>query len=871
MAITNLFTPKHQRLVLQCYPKGKKNFEKQPKSSELSYLLYYCNSRRTKLTKVSTFLGKKVAKDIKSKKFGDVYVTIIILCKIIINCKENLGIFFDDFISIIFNVLSENVFKKDEYILEGIVQFFESLALNFDQGFISNTQINEFHKFLEIYFRDLLPSEIVNMDSLQQQKLLRACVVLPNIKSIKHLEFFREFLFEAVYKTLKIYQVNNSKLCVKVISEEKSVQKNLNEINIKNYEPRLSIYIEGSEDRLSRRLTHVRSESGINRVSIDRSYKDESNGIMPIGLDDMDPNDALDIIERLSLETLKEFFSSPESDLLPLSIKALNLVMVELPNIHYYKFVISGIPVQLRYIAILITVNGIVNANSNSSTIASFYSDHTKSSTLLNLMSELMLSEVSIVALSVVDIVKKLIDLQISLATASDSSSFDFDDLMKQIPYAISIMNTRNFYKDQLSDILHEILNLIENYADQENNKQVMSILYGDMSFIIDYLDKASNQINLSLFNDVTMILRDNLKRSNYEKLFEITLNSKNLNNQTCLTFFESLRQLNLLYDMKLTGKILSLALKTFKSNILLGGLTFYKIVKAEGEPVGEDYFVYHLKAAQFLNIKDYENKVQAVMRDNRYFDTTELLNYYSDETLNPYSIKGSNILSDCIDQNNSITTDAEAQAKEDELIYNMMNTSLQSLGIPKTSSFSRHVDVKSLSGLQTNGNGAEKPSVNELKSLLGNNAKNDASGKLKRKESLAAQSVKSKVTNITFLLSELQDSSKNLKIRMPNEDQVSQLDERIIKQNKLNRNSFTKGKGSFNRLSNNLSNSKRLSKINSNNSVGGSAAQLKKNTNNLETVKKEDEEDDDEFNFVDASSDVSSIGELDNRGNLFI
>ena len=126
MALVNLFLPKHQRIVTQCYPKGKRNFEKQPKSSELSYLLYYCNSRRTKLQKVSTFILKKAQKDIRSRKVGDVFVTIIILTKIIENCKENLAVYFDDFIKIIFEVLKVPLFVKDEYILNGIIQFLET-------------------------------------------------------------------------------------------------------------------------------------------------------------------------------------------------------------------------------------------------------------------------------------------------------------------------------------------------------------------------------------------------------------------------------------------------------------------------------------------------------------------------------------------------------------------------------------------------------------------------------------------------------------------------------------------------------------------------------------------------------------------------
>lgn len=883
MGLTNLFTPKHQRLVIQCYPKGKKNFEKQPKSSELSYLLYYCNSRRTKLTKVSAFLKKKATKDINSKKIGDVYVTMVIISKIITSCKENLGIFFDDFMFIIFNVLKQPVFRKDDYILDGVVQFFESLALNLDTGFISNLQINDFHKFLEIYFHEVVPTDVTKMDALQQKRLLSGCVLLPKIKSIKHMEFFRDLLSESIYKTLKIYQINNKNINVVDLGEEVKQIKETSDEQLELYEPHMQAAVEDSDERLSRRLTHIRSGSEFkSRPSFENPAVKESVGIMPVGLDDMDPNSfADDEVTKLSLETLKEFFNASESDLLQISVRALNRVMVELPNVYYYKFIVSGVPVQLRYVCILLTVNGIVNSQNKSVNEPSLYKDNNNSSVMLKLIANLILSEVSIVALSVVDIVKKLINYQISFTSANKSYNAASDELMKQIPYIISILNTRTFYKDQLSDLLHEILNLIEMYLDKNKVQKILDLLYNDMSMLINYLDKTKNQISLSLFNDVTMILRDNLTKSNYLKLFDIASAVKDLNNQTCLTFFESVRQLNSLFDKYLTGKILALAFKKFKSSILLAGLSFYKMIQKDQEPVSEDYFIYHQKAAQFLKIKDYENKVQLIIKENRYFTSTELLNYYSDEKSNPYSANGYKILTDYAAQNNALTPSlAELQVTEDE-IFHMMNTSLQSLNIQKSPSFSRHVDVKSLSGLQNNKSAGDEPSVDQLKSLLKSNNNNSAAGKLKRNNTAASQSVKSKITNITFLLTELQDSSKNLKIRMPNEDQVSQLDERIIKQNKLNRNSFSKGRKSFENfgvLAPTFSNSNRLSRTNSNGSMNKVVSNQNKPNSKSEltdlkksqNVYNEEEQEDDDFDFVDASSDVSSIGELDNRGNLF-
>lgn len=66
--------PKHQVLVFKCYPRLQKsyanNVEVKPNSSELSYLLYYASTRRSKLQKVGDFLDKRTAKDVWYRRIG---------------------------------------------------------------------------------------------------------------------------------------------------------------------------------------------------------------------------------------------------------------------------------------------------------------------------------------------------------------------------------------------------------------------------------------------------------------------------------------------------------------------------------------------------------------------------------------------------------------------------------------------------------------------------------------------------------------------------------------------------------------------------------------------------------------------------------
>jgi hypothetical protein len=70
-AIRQKLRPKHQVLILKCYPRTTKGaVDVKPNSSELSYLLYYATTRRSKVQKVGDFLEKKTASDVHRARIG---------------------------------------------------------------------------------------------------------------------------------------------------------------------------------------------------------------------------------------------------------------------------------------------------------------------------------------------------------------------------------------------------------------------------------------------------------------------------------------------------------------------------------------------------------------------------------------------------------------------------------------------------------------------------------------------------------------------------------------------------------------------------------------------------------------------------------
>ncbi|OAD75502.1 hypothetical protein PHYBLDRAFT_186425 [Phycomyces blakesleeanus NRRL 1555(-)] len=82
---------KHASLINNCYP--DKEGEKGPRSSELSYLVFYATSRPVKLTKVGVFLEKKVERDIQKGKKQNNQVSLDIIKVLIEACHRDLNLF----------------------------------------------------------------------------------------------------------------------------------------------------------------------------------------------------------------------------------------------------------------------------------------------------------------------------------------------------------------------------------------------------------------------------------------------------------------------------------------------------------------------------------------------------------------------------------------------------------------------------------------------------------------------------------------------------------------------------------------------------------------------------------------------------------
>ncbi|KAF2826323.1 hypothetical protein CC86DRAFT_455854 [Ophiobolus disseminans] len=142
--------PKHQVLVLKCYPKVQKNnAEAKANSSELSYLLYYASTRRSKLQKVVDFLDKRTTKDVWRNNTGSVQVTLQIVQAIIEKCPRDLPLYAGAVLRILRTILN----SSDVTMVEETVPAFESLCAHQDPAALAGDQdyIRQYEEIVQLY------------------------------------------------------------------------------------------------------------------------------------------------------------------------------------------------------------------------------------------------------------------------------------------------------------------------------------------------------------------------------------------------------------------------------------------------------------------------------------------------------------------------------------------------------------------------------------------------------------------------------------------------------------------------------------------------------------------------------------------------
>ncbi|KAI9791893.1 MAG: plasma membrane localization protein [Piccolia ochrophora] len=142
--------PKHQVLVLKCYPKIQKNAAAvKPNSSELSYLLYYTSTRRSKIQKVAAFLEKRTASDVWKRRTSYVQVTLQIVKALIEKSPHDVPLLAPSILRILLTVLR----SRDLTMAEETVATFETFCAHHDETSVAADQdyFNQYEEVVQTY------------------------------------------------------------------------------------------------------------------------------------------------------------------------------------------------------------------------------------------------------------------------------------------------------------------------------------------------------------------------------------------------------------------------------------------------------------------------------------------------------------------------------------------------------------------------------------------------------------------------------------------------------------------------------------------------------------------------------------------------
>lgn len=141
--------PKHQVLVLKCYPRTTKGaVDVKPNSSELSYLLFYVQSRRTKIQKVGSFLEKKTASDVYRQRIGNVQVTLQILTALIEKAPKDLPLFALCVLKILDLILKAN----DITMVESSIPTFDAFCEHHDPTSLADqAYLRQYQSVVQLY------------------------------------------------------------------------------------------------------------------------------------------------------------------------------------------------------------------------------------------------------------------------------------------------------------------------------------------------------------------------------------------------------------------------------------------------------------------------------------------------------------------------------------------------------------------------------------------------------------------------------------------------------------------------------------------------------------------------------------------------
>ena len=562
-----IFRPKHQKLILQCYPPGK-GVDKKPNPSELSYLLYYASTRRVKLEKVVTFLDRKTTSDAKHNRAGNLQVTLTIISSLIEECSENLNVFASFVCSILKSVLQ----SKDLSLCKHAIQTYGVLCSKLDGGLFSGDKV-----FVDSF--GSLSQNLINIGSenlkkrgpnnLEWQMIsLMTCRYLSNCLGYNS-KFSKKFI----------------EICIPILTE--TVHANNKQSNLLTI-LKSNVNIEDENHHLGRiALTKTNQTSRKAQQDLDNDAVKDSD------------------LNEEALRGLKALFSTSLTSQISEATRAIvkNNYATTIDPIWgctFLEMCTTWIPVQLRFIT-LSTVLSSLTSLSNKSTKKT--SNYPVQLLYANYCLGLVSSDVNMIGLSISDVIQQILFLQANLLL-SQSHYFQEEDVKKlSMIYSNCICNlsTHIYYFDQVPDSIREILikvvsvvenSVISGNANSSGVYRFIITLLEDISIIFDLLQTKPSNISRNHVNledwDLSLILLSS----------EIGLNPTK--DQKPLFSYEQITDIQFKY-LRVFGYFLNNELVTRNENMETGAINSIESFNVGGDHLQPDYNNYISDPGNFI------------------------------------------------------------------------------------------------------------------------------------------------------------------------------------------------------------------------------------------------------------------------------
>lgn len=404
------FRSKHQKLILQCYPAGR-GTDKKPNPSELSYLLYYVSTRRSKLTKVGLFLERKAQSDVYRGRSGNVQVTLDITKALIERCPEDLNLFARNVVSILTSVVSSNDLSLSQHaspVFDTFCHFHDGALFRGDPLYVK-----DFQHLVSLYLAiargaDSGPNALQwKLVGIEAVKSIASSVALSTPAGKSQVE-------EIISLLLSCLSLDDDGACLL------SLQSQITNAESRRDNPRASL-------QLTRRAT-------IN-------FTGEQ------------------LLLYTAMQALRHFFDTTSTDQLRnatnhtvkfiLSTNAPPLWSTTLAEI-----VTTCAPVQTRFAVLTELVEQLVVLSPT---------ETVKQLAVARLVSSLLSSSVNMIGLSVIDILRSLVHLQMQILKSVEPSALKTGnpspfELILALKDCVAALASHNYYAAQISDMITEVL-----------------------------------------------------------------------------------------------------------------------------------------------------------------------------------------------------------------------------------------------------------------------------------------------------------------------------------------------------------------------------------------------------------------------------